>query len=131
MFTLSRLDTNLSLYLVADHNNTLPQLEERSFKEKLDLLLPTVERVYGADQRCMESWTSWLQAAQEFRVQRNALVHGRWGIDVRRQKVINVVGMPGSRQSETKYSLKQLEDAIENAERIAVEFNRLRTKWPM
>lgn len=134
LFLFSRLETNLALYLVADKNNTLPELEEKSFKEKLDLLIPTVSRAYGADPRCMKAWSSWVQEANTVRIQRNNLVHGRWAIDSRRQQVVNVTGRPGSRsefQSETRYSIKELEHLVLVAERSTADFSTLRREWPM
>jgi hypothetical protein len=133
IFTYSRLDVNLALF-VADHqgyeqrDKVLEQLrKDGSFKAKLDLVLPTVRRVFPEDAECMEIWGEWLRDADALRVKRNDMIHGRWGVHEHLGEVINVRGLPSSEQQpETKYTLAQLEAEVQQAERIANMLYELR-----
>ena len=133
IFTYSRLDVNLALF-VADHQGyeqrekVLEQLrKDGSFKTKLDLVLPTVLREFPEDAECMEIWEDWLKEADELRLKRNDMIHGRWGVKERLGEVVNIRGLPSNEQQpETKYSLEQLEGEVQQAELTANMFYELR-----
>lgn len=132
IFTYSRLDVNLALF-VADHQGyeqrerVLEQLrKDGSFKTKLDLVLSTVLREFPEDAECMELWEDWLKEADALRLKRNDMIHGRWGVNERLGEVVNVIGLPSNEpQSETKYTLVQLEAEVQQADRTANMLNEL------
>jgi len=132
----SRLDVNLALFVSRwrgqDHRDkTLAELENTSFKLKLDLLMPTVRREYGDDPSCAADWQAWIETANELRCKRNDLMHGRWGIYETAGLVTNILGLPGSpNQCEVRYTLDELSDEIERAVRVANRFSELTAKWP-
>ena len=136
LFAFSRLDVNLALYVAnyrgeANRAQVIEQLENTSFKEKLSLVLLSTERWYRDQSQCRQDWERWLIHADQLRLQRNDLVHGRWGVNDWHGYVANVVGLPGSpNQRETQYSVSELEAEARQAESLSQEFYRLSTKWP-
>ena len=132
----SRLDVNLALFVASwrgydQRTKALEELENTSFRAKLDLVFPTVTREYGEDPECNAQWQEWFELANELRCKRNDLIHGRWGIDEARALVSNVIGLPGSRgQLEVTYTLEDLANEVERAVEVSNRFSALRKKWP-
>jgi ABC-type glycerol-3-phosphate transport system substrate-binding protein len=132
----ARLDVNLALYVANCRGHDmrtqmLEELENTSFKVKLDRLLPAVTREYGVDPESSATWEEWLESANKLRCKRNDLIHGRWGIDEARSLVFNVIGLPGSpKQLEVTYTLDDLADEVELAIEVSKRFSELRDKWP-
>ena len=132
----SRLDVNLALMVASWRGNerraeTLLQLENTSFRSKLNKVLDTVMLEYPPEHACIAEWHHWLDDADRLRCKRNDLMHGRWGIDERGQRVVNVLGLPGSpNQREIAYTLSELADEVERAEGVSAALWRLREKWP-
>ena len=132
----ARLDVNLALYVANSRGQemraqTLEELENTSFKVKLDRLLPAVRREYGVDPESSATWDEWLKSANKLRCKRNDLIHGRWGINEARSLVFNVIGLPGSpKQLEVTYTLDDLADEVELAIEVSKRFTELRDKWP-
>jgi hypothetical protein len=133
----SRLDVNLALYVARWRGHELRQesladLDNKSFKTKLDLVLAAAHQEYGDNAACVADWQAWLQLADELRCKRNDLMHGRWGIYEQQGFVSNVLGLPGlPTQHEVKYTLDDLAAEVELAEQVARQFWKLRTKWPV
>ena len=65
------------------------------------------------------------------REQRNQMVHGRWGIEARRHKVVNVVGLPSGTQQSIEYTLAELTAFNDELGALARELSRLREHWPI
>jgi len=131
----SRLDVNLALFVAgwrgaSLRTNTLRTLEGRSFKDKLDLVIPAVMREYGQRIDCITEWLDWLADADQLRCARNDLIHGRWGLYETHGTVSNIVGLPGPKQREVVYSLSELAGEIELSLDVAERFAQLCRKWP-
>lgn len=136
LFTYSRLDVNLALYVAnrystSARDDSILKLEKLSFKEKLDWVLPAVAREYPANEACEAEWSEWFQAANEVRTVRNRLVHGRWGISEHHQRVSNISGLPGSpNQDEIQYTLTELQAEVQRAVDLSSRFYSLSKNWP-
>ncbi|WP_232081251.1 hypothetical protein [Variovorax sp. WDL1] len=65
------------------------------------------------------------------RVQRNQMVHGRWGIEAHRHKVVNVIGLPSGTQQSIDYTLAELTAFNEELRALERELARLRENWPL
>jgi hypothetical protein len=132
----SRLDVNLALMVARwrgdEHRAAaLQQLENTSFHFKLDKVLPTLRIEYPPQHPCMDEWRRWIDEADRLRCKRNDLMHGRWGIDERGHRVVNVLGLPGSpKQREVSYTFDELSDEVERAEGVSDALWHLREKWP-
>jgi hypothetical protein len=132
----SRLDVNLALYVARwrgqEHQaKTLQDLENTSFKSKLDLVLPAVHQEYADNPTCHAAWQDWLASADKLRCKRNDLMHGRWGIYETHSLVSNIIGLPGSPgQREVKYTLDELADEVRQAVFVSDRFAELTAKWP-
>lgn len=136
IFALSRLETNLALYL-RDHKGqeqskkVLLRLENSVFKVKLDMLQGAVQQFYGSNETCLKSFGQWIQDAHAIRTTRNDLVHGRWGVSASAQQVINVIGLPGSpNQQERRYSLPELAESLDRVKNLSKDLSGLTEKWP-
>jgi hypothetical protein len=133
----SRLDVNLALYVARwrgheRRQESLADLDNKSFKTKLDLVVPAARQEYGDNAACIADWQTWLQLADDLRCKRNDLMHGRWGIYERQALVTNIIGLPGlPTQHEVKYTLEDLAAEVELATQVAHQFSELSTKWPV
>jgi hypothetical protein len=128
VFAYSQLDVNIALYIAnaakcQEYEKCLRQLEHASFKDKLQQLSRIIEVLCMANVANTQDWKLWVLRANSLREQRNAMVHGRWGIAERQGFVANVVGFPGAKGAkEVRYSLVELEKAVLQAELVSTEF---------
>lgn len=137
LFEFSRLDMNLGLFVVwtdrGQHLDALTrQVADFSFHKKLDFLGQVMDRslVEGSEGR--KAYMSWLDQAHALRQRRNELVHGRWGVDLAREQVVNVVGLPtSSEQRAIRYSLGDLREILGDIQRLGREMEELRRRWPL
>lgn len=132
IFEFSRLDMNLGLCLIwVDGGPALQSLtksvEDLNFKGKLDLLDAYVKAKLSDGSSRRKEWKAWIQQTHAIRQQRNNLVHGRWGVEARISKVVNVVGLPTSdKQQVTRYGIDELVAVNTELKALQLELGRLR-----
>ncbi|WP_167450361.1 hypothetical protein [Paraburkholderia terrae] len=85
LFEFSRLDVNLGLCLVWAGDSTRQEhltrsIENCNFKAKLGQLSKHINDKFSQHSERRDAYANWIQRADVIRQQRNALVHGRWGI---------------------------------------------------
>jgi len=137
LFEFSRLDVNLGLCVVwTDGGKRIPeltkQIAEYTFHKKLDFLSNFVEQALPRDSKRLVAYTEWIGHAHAARLQRNQLVHGRWGVDPIQQEVINVIGLPtSSEQIEYRYTLSDLENVLQELKELQTKLHKLREQWPI
>lgn len=137
LFEFSRIDVNLSLCLVwvdngANLESLTPKVAELSFHRKLEELAKHVQLKFPASSKRRVAYDLWIERMHMARAERNRLVHGRWGIEAHRNKVVNVVGLPtGGAQQEVEYSIDELAAVNEELRSLELELRRLRTHWPL
>ena len=137
LFEFSRLDVNLGLCLVwVDGGANLERLTKtvdgQNLKTRLDELSKHVTAKWPQGSKRRSAYESWIQRAHAVRQQRNQLVHGRWGVEAQKNKVVNVMGLPTSEaQQATEYSLEELAAINEELRLIERELRRLRDHWPL
>ncbi|UVM50144.1 MULTISPECIES: hypothetical protein [unclassified Pseudomonas] len=135
LFAFSCVDVNLGLCLAwLDKGTKLETLsnsiEGQSIHTKLEMLSTRVAESLPADSKRRAAYERWIERVHAARVQRNQMVHGRWGVEAHRHKIVNVIGLPSGAQQCFEYSLAEL--AAFNKELCALEreLARLRTHWP-
>lgn len=69
---------------------------ESNFHKKHRCLKKEAKRTYAASPEALIAHTRWLNAADGVRECRNRLVHGRWGIELTKQQVVYIAGLPTS-----------------------------------
>jgi hypothetical protein len=137
LFEFSRIDVNLALCLVwVNHGSNLeslaPKVSELSFHSKLGELAKHVQAKLPTGSKRRVAYERWIDRMHLARTQRNRLVHGRWGVEPRRNKVVNVVGLPtGDAQQLFEYSIDELAAVNEELQALELELRRLRTNWPL
>jgi hypothetical protein len=137
LFEFSRIDVNLGLCLVwadsgADLERLTPKVAALSFHSKLSELSKHVERKLPPGSKRRNAYDRWLERMHVARVERNRLVHGRWGIEAHRHRVVNVVGLPtGDGQQCVEYSIDELAAVNEELRSLEHELRPLRTQWPL
>ncbi|SEK14922.1 MULTISPECIES: hypothetical protein [unclassified Variovorax] len=137
LFEFSRIDVNLGLCLVwvdggANLESLTPKVDALSFHSKLGELAKHAARKLPAGSKRRAAYDSWIERMHVARIQRNQLVHGRWGIEPRRSKVVNVIGLPtGDGQQVVEYSIDELSSVNEELQSLLRELGRLRTHWPL
>jgi hypothetical protein len=137
LFEFSRIEVNLGLCLVwVDGGKNLesltPKVAEMTFHGKLEQLATHVQRKLQAGSKRRVAYDCWMERMHIARVQRNRLVHGRWGIEVRRSKVVNILGLPtGDAQQVIEFSIDELAAVNEELRSLERELQRLRTDWPL
>lgn len=137
LFEFSRIDVNLGLSLVwvdsgANLESLTPKVAEMSFHSKLGELAKHVQVKLPAGSKRRAAYDRWIERMHIARAERNRLVHGRWGIEAHRSKVVNVVGLPtGGAQQTTEYSIDELAAVNEELRSLELELRRLRTHWPL
>jgi hypothetical protein len=137
LFEFSRLDMNLGLCLAwvdsgASMERMTKEAEEMTLKVKLDEISKQVDARFPAESKQHTAYTSWIQRAHIVRQHRNTLVHGRWGIEAHKGKVVNVLGLPtGQSQQSKEYTIEELASINEELRQLQSELNQLRTQWPL
>lgn len=137
LFEFSRLDMNLGLCLVwAGDPEKMQSLSrgtgELAFNEKLNELAKLANAKLPAGSKRHTAYSEWIRRAHIVRQKRNDLVHGRWGGEVQKGKVVNVVGLPtSSMQCCTEYTIDELQSVNDELRNLLTELGRLRTQWPL
>lgn len=137
LFEFSRLDMNLGLCLVwvdggASIEHMTKEAEAMTLNAKLDKLAKNVAAKLPAGSKWHTAYTAWIQRAHTVRQHRNALVHGRWGIEAHKGKVVNVLGLPtGQSQQVTEYTIEELASVNEQLRDLQAELSKLRSQWPL
>jgi len=137
LFEFARLDMALGLALVwSDGGKYLDkrtkEVESLSFHKRLDLLQKLVAALYSVEHGAHILYDEWLKDAHSVRLMRNALVHGRWGIDPMKDQVFNVIGLPTSPNQQARgYSVSELKSVLGQMEQLQHRLSVLRTEWPV
>lgn len=136
LFAFSYIDVNLGLCLAwADSGKRLEALsksiEGQNIHAKLEALARQVAEKFPAGSKRRVAYEHWIERVHAVRVQRNQMVHGRWGIEARDHKVVNVMGLPSGTQQSIEYTLSELTAFNEELRAIERELARLRTHWPL
>lgn len=132
IFEFTRLDMELGLCLAwADEGKELKslttKLAEKNFHYRLILLEKLVSKKYEKDTAESIMYRDWIHKAHAVRTVRNQLVHGRWGFIPQDGCFANVIGLPTSaEQSETRYTIKQLNRVVKNIQNLRSKLNELR-----
>ncbi|MBU4632099.1 hypothetical protein [Pseudomonas chlororaphis] len=136
LFAFSSIDVNLGLCLAWLDNGTKLEtlsksIEGQSIHAKLEMLSTRVAERLPAGSKCRAAYERWIERVHAARAQRNQMVHGRWGVEAHRHKVVNVIRLPSGTQQCFEYSLAEL--AAFNKELCALEreLARLRTRRPL
>ena len=136
LFEFARLDTALGLCLVwsqrgSDVDSLTIKVAAMTFHKKLDFLRQVIE-LHTQEVKMHAAYSQWIERADQARLMRNDLVHGRWGVEAYGLHVINVVGLPtSSEQRATPYTLRQLERFLDDMKMLQIDLNRLRSRWPL
>ncbi|TSA09906.1 MAG: hypothetical protein D4R79_12630 [Comamonadaceae bacterium] len=137
IFEFSRLDMNLGLCLVwvdsgARVESLTKTVETQNLKIKLDELTKHVIAKLRLGSKQRSAYENWIERVNSVRQQRNNLVHGRWGVEAHKNKVINVIGLPtSSAQQVIEYTLDELAEVNEELRDLQRELGRLREHWPL
>ncbi len=137
LFEFSRLDVNLGLCLVwtdggAKIDSLTKSVEAQNLKSKLDDLSKHVIAKLPIGSEGRSAYETWIRRTHTARQQRNNLVHGRWGVEPQKNKVINVIGLPTSDAQQTiEYSLEELAEVNCELGDLQRELSRLRENWPL
>ncbi|KAA5842459.1 hypothetical protein F2A38_12400 [Pseudomonas chlororaphis] len=136
LFAFSSIDVNLGLCLACLDNGTKLEtlsksIEGRKIHTKLKTLSTRVAERLPADSKHRAAYERWIERVHAARLRRNQMVHGRWGVEALRHKVVNVIGLPSGTQKCVEYSLAEL--AAFNKELYALEreLARLRAHCPL
>ena len=106
-------------------------IEGQNFHAKLQTLSKQVAEKFPAGSKRRTAYERWIERMHTAREQRNQMVHGRWGIEARRHKVVNVVGLPSGTQQSIEYTLAELTAFNDELGALARELSRLREHWPI
>ncbi len=137
LFAFSRLDLSINLFLVwSDEGKQLEKLTNKvagySFHKKLNFLEQLIDNKYEKNSKAHSDYANWLEEAHTIRITRNDLVHGRWGVEPKKRKVANVVGLPTSpKQRSILYSINELEQILKGINRLRESMEDLRKRWPV
>ena len=137
LFAFSRLDMNLGLCLVWVGGGV--ELERRTeiiasynINAKLNELDREVDARFPSDSDGYRAYKSWLDRAHKIRLQRNELVHGRWGVDPVINRIVNIQGLPTSGSQKTEeYDLDGLASVNGELGWLEAELSRIRRQWPL
>ena len=132
----SKLDMELGLCLVwSDEGRYVDEVSRNvdpaNFNGRLKRLQKLAKSKY-AQAPAADAYVKWLSDAHEVRDLRNQLVHGRWGFLPQQGVVANVVGLPTApEQTETRYSLAQLQESVRAIRVLRDRLSELRRMWPV
>lgn len=135
LFAYAQLESGLDLCLVwADQGAQLEQrtrsIERLNFAGKLGLLRMHAGLLPSAAAR--RAYGDWIARADRVRVQRNVLVHGRLGVDVRRASLCVAVSRATSFPVESvEFGMHELGQMVDEASSLFRELSGLRTDHPL
>lgn len=136
VFEWSRLEMELGLALVwkgagEQLHGLTSSVGSEAFSDRISRLKRSVEARH-AGTPVWDVYQAWLARANEFRLLRNAFLHGRWAVSPASGTVANVVGLPTSEaQKETRYTLKELNDVLDAMKTLREDFGSLVGRWPL
>lgn len=136
LFAFSYIDVNLGLCLAwMDNGSKLEaaskSVESQTVHEKLVALSKQVTEKLPAGSKRRTAYERWIERVHSARQVRNQMVHGRWGIEASRNKVVNVVGLPSGTQQCIEYTIAELGAFNEELRALERELKRLRNQWPL
>ncbi len=137
LFAYSRLDMSIGLLLAwTDEGKKLEELTDKvsayTLHKKLSFLEQKLDAKYDKTSKAYSDYASWLKEAHAIRTIRNNLVHGRWGVEPKKLKVVNVVGLPTSNQQKsTLYSIDELKNILEGINSLCERLHSLRESSPL
>jgi len=137
LFEFTRFDMNLGLCVVwTNEGQNLKELtskyNEKSFSCRLNFIEKLAHKKYSSGSDELNKYISWIKNTNDVRAIRNQLVHGRYGFIPHEGCVANVVGLPTSPdQSETRYTIKQLNSIVKRIKKLSVRLNELRDECPV
>jgi hypothetical protein len=137
LFAYSRLDMQLGLciaWTAGGHRIEAisRQVAKWDLNKRLNRLAKHVEATPSLDTVARAAYGNWIKEVHAVREERNQMVHGRWGVDAVRDRVINVVGLPSSAdQGERPYALGELVAFLRTVERLRDELFELRERHPL
>ena len=106
MFAFSSLDMNLGLMVASalrylGKESQAAKVDSLNFKVRLEFVENYVVTTPEVDPKAVSAVRAWVSQAHTARLQRNQLVHGRWGVDPYKRKALNIVGLPSSDAQQT------------------------------
>jgi hypothetical protein len=136
IFEYSRTEMDLGLVLAwADEGRSLEvnskQIADLTFNERLERLRKAMKAKHANSPAAIDAYEAWLREAHAMRELRNSLFHGRWGMEVPKQVVVNVVGLPTHTQIATRYSISDLQALLERMRSLRKGLEDLRSRWPV
>lgn len=136
LFELSRLDLNLGLCLAwvdggANLESRSKWIEGLNLKARLDELRKHVDAKLPLESEPHRAYVQWIDRVDAIRRVRNDFVHGRWGVEPHKNKVVNITGLPTGEQKSVEYSIEQLAVINDNLCDLQRELSRLRTNWEL
>ncbi len=137
LFEFTRLDMQLGLCVVwTNEGKNLEQLtskyNEKNFSCRLSFIEKLALETYKTGSVELNRYMNWIKNTNDVREIRNQLVHGRYGFIPSEGLVANVVGLPTSPdQSETRYTIKQLNSIVKRISKLSVRLNELRDECPI
>lgn len=136
LFAFSYIDVNLGLCLAwMDSGTKLEALsksvEGQSIHAKLETLSRRVAAKLPVGSKGRAAYEHWIERVHVARVQRNQMVHGRWGIEAHRYKAVNVIGLPSGKQQSIDYTLAELTAFNAELHALERELAKLRKHWPL
>ena len=137
LFEFTRLDMNLGLCIVwSNQGKNLEKLtskyNEKSFSCRLKFIEKLAFEKYALGSDGLNKYINWIKNTNDVREIRNQLVHGRYGFIPREGCVANVVGLPTSQdQSETRYTIKQLNNIVKRIKKLSERLQKLRDECPI
>ncbi len=137
LFEFSRLEMELGLCAVwVESGVHLEQLtnkhEDSNFNKRLEFMRESIDRLLSKGSESHAAYTAWCEQADEARKLRNDLIHGRWGVEAVRDRVVNVIGLPTSpNQRSVSYSLEQLQQVVESLRALRKSLSEIRQRWPL
>lgn len=136
LFAFSYIDVNLGLCLAWTDNGTNLEalsktIEGQNVYTKLQTLSKHVAEKFPAGSKRRRAYEAWIERVHVAREKRNQMVHGRWGVEARRHKVVNVVGLPSGTQQCVEYTLLELTAFNDELRALERDLSRLRQQWPL
>lgn len=134
IFEYTRLETDLSLLVPWSNegrffDDSLKEVEGMTFYDLLEALRARVRSTFADSPEKSRAYEDWLADADVARKSRNNLFHGRWAAV--QGCVVNVAGHPCSKQTETRYTIAELEAVLESMRELRRRLAQLRSSCPV
>ena len=137
IFEFSQLEVNIDFCIICSSNGInreqlIKKFNQKNFTTKLEFIEKLATKTFNQKPKELNKYIDWLKDTKKIRDFRNRLAHGRYGFNPNNGSIANVIGIPTSiASSETTYTINELNNIVDNINKLSARLNAMRIECPI